>query len=74
MTLCVVNFLKLLQCFQRLHVKAKMFHTAMILIAGAIWTLASGMYTESIDKRMAKLEDALTHHEKALAHLSRIVQ
>ena len=49
-----------------------MFRITLILIAGVIWTLASGMYTESIDERIANLEEALTHQEKALAHFSRI--
>mgnify|MGYP001802630184 CR=1 FL=1 len=38
-----------------------MFHAAMILIAGVIWTVTSGVYTESIEERMANLEDALSH-------------
>ena len=52
--------------FLRLRVKAMMFHAAMILIAGVVWTLASGMYTESIDQRMANLEDALSHVSEAV--------
>ena len=36
-----------------------MFRATLILIAGVIWALASGMYTESIDKRMANLENAV---------------
>ena len=38
-----------------------MFHAAMILFAGVIWAQASGMYTESIDIRVANLESALSH-------------
>ena len=51
-----------------------MFHTAMILFAGVVWTLAAGMYTESMEERVANLEDALTHQDKTLAHFSRIVK
>ena len=36
-----------------------MLRATMILIAGVIWTLASGMYTESIEERMANLENAV---------------
>ena len=36
-----------------------MFRITLILIAGVIWTLASGMYTESIEERMANLENAV---------------
>ena len=51
-----------------------MFRATLILFAGVIWTLASGMYTESMGERIANLENALTHQEKALAHFSRIVK
>ena len=46
-------------CFQQQLVKANMFRTAIILIAGVVWTFASGMYTESIEERMANLEKAV---------------
>ena len=36
-----------------------MFRATLILIAGVIWALASGMYTESIEERMANLENAV---------------
>ena len=36
-----------------------MFRTAIILIAGVVWTFVSGMYTESIEERVANLEKAL---------------
>ena len=36
-----------------------MLRATLILIAGVIWTLASGMYTESIEERMANLENAV---------------
>ena len=36
-----------------------MFRATLILIAGVIWALASGMYTESIDERIANLENAV---------------
>ena len=36
-----------------------MLRATLILIAGVIWTLASGMYTESIEERVANLENAV---------------
>ena len=36
-----------------------MLRATLILFAGVICTLACGMYTESIDQRMANLENAV---------------
>ena len=36
-----------------------MFRIAILLIAGVIWTFASGMYTEGMEERVANLEKAL---------------
>ena len=46
-----------------------MFRATLILIAGVIWALASGMYTESIDKRMANLENAVKEIAKTVHDL-----
>ena len=41
-----------------------MFHTGTTLVAGVIWALASGMYTESMDERMANLENAMSQFSR----------
>ena len=46
-----------------------MFRATLILIAGVIWALASGMYTETIDKRMANLENAVKEIAKTVHDL-----
>ena len=41
-----------------------MFHTGTTLVAGVIWALASGMYTESMDERMANLENTMSQFSR----------
>ena len=45
------------------------FRATLILIAGVIWALASGMYTESVEERMANLENAVKEIAKTVNDL-----